>query len=63
MELSLTEAQITLMRELLESAIRDISYEIADTATPDYKQELRQRRELMVELKQSLEAAAARAAS
>ncbi len=42
--IELDEAQSELLRLLLDSALRDLSYEIADTDLPSYRQMLRERR-------------------
>jgi hypothetical protein len=43
MHLTLDDRQQALLRELLDSAYRDLRFEIADTDNSRYKQELRDR--------------------
>jgi hypothetical protein len=43
MHLTLDNEQQALLRELLDSAYRDLRYEVADTDNSRYKEELRQR--------------------
>ena len=58
MNLSLTDAEAELLRELLDSALKDMSYEISDTDLPSYKAELRTRRETMRAVREKLDGAA-----
>jgi hypothetical protein len=44
MQLELDDSQAELLRELLDSAFRDLSYEIADTDNRTYKDNLKARR-------------------
>ena len=46
LNLPLTPEEAQVLRELLESAAGDIQPEIHHTRTPDYKDELRHRREV-----------------
>jgi hypothetical protein len=43
MHLTLDDDQQALLRELLDSAYRDLRYEVADTDNSRYKEELRER--------------------
>jgi hypothetical protein len=43
MHLTLDDEQRALLRELLDSAYRDLRYEVADTDNSRYKDELRER--------------------
>jgi hypothetical protein len=43
MHLTLDDGQQALLRELLDSAYRDLRYEVADTDNSRYKRELRER--------------------
>ena len=43
MELSLDDAQHELLREVLDSAFRDLRYEVAQTDNTQYKDQLRAR--------------------
>jgi hypothetical protein len=45
MQLELTDEEAGLLRELLDSALRELNYEIADTDTSRFRDELRARRE------------------
>lgn len=58
MHLQLSDQQARALRTLLERALGDLSYEISDTDNPAFKRQLREERELMVELVQQLTAGA-----
>jgi len=45
MKIEFTAAEIELARRLLTGAVRDLSYEIADTDTSRFRDEIRQHRE------------------
>jgi hypothetical protein len=47
MDLDLDETQATALLEVIDSAIADLSPEIADTDNAEYRSMLRQRRELL----------------
>jgi len=47
MDLDLDETEATALLEVIDSAIADLSPEIADTDNPGYRSMLRQRRELL----------------
>lgn len=42
--LSLEENQVQLLKELLESTVADLGYEIGNTATHDFKEQLKEKR-------------------
>lgn len=42
--LSLEENQVQLLKEILESTVADLGYEIGNTATHDFKEQLKERR-------------------
>jgi len=45
MKLVLDDASASVLREVLEAAARDLSYEIADTDNPEFKRTLDERAE------------------
>ena len=47
MTLTLDETQAAVLRELLDSALRDLSYEISNTDNPAFKRGLRARADSM----------------
>ena len=50
MDLSIDEEHVAVLRELLDSAYRDMKVEIADTNVSSYKQELRTREAIILDL-------------
>lgn len=50
MDLHLEPEQLDLLRELVDSAYRDLRYEIADTNNSEYKARLRVREERLAAL-------------
>jgi hypothetical protein len=46
-ELQLEQHEVELLREVLDSAYRDLRYEIADTSVSSYKQQLKERESAM----------------
>jgi hypothetical protein len=50
MNLQLDSAQMVLLREILDSAFRDLRYELADTNNSKYKEQLRKREQALSEL-------------
>ena len=46
-ELHLEQHEVDLLREVLDSAYRDLRYEIADTSVSSYKQQLKERESAM----------------
>ena len=57
MNLQLTREQAEELAELLETCLRDLSVEIADTTNPDYRDKLRARRDRLTEVDDALRAA------
>ena len=47
MDLHLDDDKATALRDVLESALRDLSYEISNTDNSTFKDELRQRRDAL----------------
>jgi hypothetical protein len=47
MELHLEPAELELVRDLLDSAFRDLRYEVAQTDRSSFKDQLREREELL----------------
>ena len=45
MQLDLSDVDAELLREVLDSVVRDLSPEIADTDNPAYRRELKERRD------------------
>ena len=45
MQLDLSNGNAELLREVLDSVVRDLSPEIADTDNPAYRRELKERRD------------------
>ena len=43
MELTIADAHVSILREVLDSALRDLRFEIADTDNARFKQHLRER--------------------
>ena len=50
MNLHIEPAQVDLLREVLDSAFRDLRYELADTNNSKFKAELRDREHALREL-------------
>jgi hypothetical protein len=48
MDLTLSDDEASLLRELLDHTYRDIKYEIADTDTRAYKEQLRKREQQLL---------------
>jgi hypothetical protein len=46
-ELQLEQHEVEMLREVLDSAYRDLRYEIADTSVSGYKQQLKEREAAM----------------
>jgi len=57
MELTLTDAQATELRDLLEGSLGDLSSEIADTDNPSYRLALKERRTRLQAVLAQLDAA------
>ena len=45
MQLDLSDGDAELLREVMDSVVRDLSPEIADTDNPAYRRELKERRD------------------
>ena len=54
MDLNLDADQATALRDVLEGALRDLSYEISNTDNSQMKDELRQRRESLQTIAEQL---------
>jgi hypothetical protein len=52
MELSLTRDEVDALRRLLDEALSDLSFEIADTDNPSYRSHLRDRRGRLSSIRQ-----------
>ncbi len=50
MELKLDEKQVEVLKNLLESEISDLGMEIADTDQKDYREELKEKREVLKDI-------------
>ena len=55
--LDLDEQERKILDETLQSYLSDLSYEIADTDTRDYRDQLKARRAVLEKIKQALEQA------
>ena len=56
MELTMTEAEATELRDLLDGSLGDLSSEIADTDNPSYRLALKERRTRLQAVRAQLEA-------
>ena len=54
MELTVTEAEATELRDLLDGSLGDLSSEIADTDNPSYRLTLRERRDRLRSVRDKL---------
>ena len=52
MQLSLSPDELDALRRLLDEALGDLSFEIADTENPDYRAHLRDRRDRLTSIRQ-----------
>ncbi len=52
--LELTAEQVGLLGEVLDETIRDLSPEIADTDNPEYRRQLKERREQLLAIRHLL---------
>ena len=57
MELTLTDAEATELRDLLDGSLGDLSSEIADTDNPSYRLALKERRDRLRSVRDKLPAA------
>jgi len=55
MDLELNHDQAEELRSLLDTALGDMSHEIAATDNAQYREQLRQRRDLLTTIRRSLE--------
>jgi len=53
--LDLDEQERQILDETLQSYLADLSYEIADTDTPDYRDRLKARRAVLIKIKEALQ--------
>lgn len=60
MELTMTDAEASELRDLLDGALGDLSSEIADTDNPGYRVALKERRERLRSVQDKLAAVAQR---
>ena len=56
MELTMTEAEATELRDLLDGSLGDLSSEIADTDNPSYRLALKERRTRLQAVRAQFEA-------
>ena len=56
MKFELNQEQVRELHSVLDVVLADLSYEIAGTDNPNYRSELRQRRELLSSVRGALEA-------
>jgi len=56
MQLTLTDAEATELRELLDGSLGDLSSEIADTDNPNYRLALKERRTRLQAVRAQIEA-------
>ncbi|MEJ2087330.1 MAG: hypothetical protein P8Y69_02375 [Gammaproteobacteria bacterium] len=52
--LDLTEAEADILKEALQSMLKNLSYEIADTDSKDFRDGLKARRDVLVKVQQAL---------
>jgi hypothetical protein len=52
--LNLTEEEIVLLKDLVESSLSDLREEIHSTDNLDYKEMLKKRKEIVIKLQQAL---------
>jgi hypothetical protein len=52
--LNLEENQVQVLQEILESTVADLGYEIGNTPTYDYRQQLKERRTELTRILESL---------
>ena len=55
--LELKDDEAALLKETLDSALKNLSYEIADTDTSDFRDQLKARREVLARISEALGAA------
>jgi len=54
-QLDLTEAEAAILREVVESALSNLSYEIADTDRQDFRNDLKARRDVLKKVQDALD--------
>lgn len=59
LHVDLSEEEKGLLSELLDSTLRDLSYEISDTDLSEYKNKLKKKRDALVKLKEAIDSAKA----
>jgi len=52
--LELTDAEASVLKETIQSVLKDLSYEIADTDSKDFRDGLKSRRDVLLKLEQAL---------
>lgn len=52
--LDLTDEEAETLREFIESALKNLSYEIADTDTASFRDQLKRKRDVLAKLDQAL---------
>jgi hypothetical protein len=52
--LELTETEATILKEAIQSLLKNLSYEIADTDSKDFRDALKERRDVLAKVEQSL---------
>ncbi len=52
--LDLTNEEAETLRETIQSTLKNLSYEIADTDSMDYREGLKQKRDVLARLEQQL---------
>lgn len=52
--LDLTDAEADILKEALQSMLKNLSYEIADTDSKDFRDGLKARRDVLVKVQQAL---------
>ncbi len=52
--LELTESEATILKEAIQSLLKNLSYEIADTDSKDFRDALKERRDVLAKVEQSL---------
>jgi len=53
-QLDLTDDEAALLKEFLESTLKNLSYEIADTDTSEFRDQLKARRDALTRISQAL---------
>jgi hypothetical protein len=53
-DLHIDDAQVGVLRDVLDAALRDLRFEIADTDNWEYKQQLRERESVLRDLLEPL---------